>query len=357
MKTTSLHAQHIALNAKMVDFGGFDMPLFYSSITHEHQQVRQKAGIFDVSHMGELMITGNDALRFTNYILTNTITENTHKVTYALLCDHDGMIIDDLLVYVLDATHVLLVVNASNTQKDFEWILSQKNGFDIDIKNVSEAYSQIAIQGPDAAQFCTSLFTLDTPLQFMEYTSFIKDDHPLIISRTGYTGEDGYEIYGSHQTIKDLWYQALNLGITPCGLGARDTLRFEATLPLYGHELSDQINPIEAGLSFAVKNDTFIGSQAIQHFKSHPTKKLVGIKMIDKGIPREGYTLYDQDEEVGYVTTGYLLPTQSSGLALAYVNMTSASLGTSLTVEIRGKHLACQVVKKTFMKKNYKKGV
>ena len=357
MKTTSLHAQHIALNAKMVDFGGFDMPLFYSSITHEHQQVRQKAGIFDVSHMGELMITGNDALRFTNYVLTNTITENTHKVTYALLCDHDGMIIDDLLVYVLDATHVLIVVNASNTQKDFEWILSQKNGFDIDIKNVSEAYSQIAIQGPDAAQLCTSLFTLDTPLQFLEYTSFIKDDHPLIISRTGYTGEDGYEIYGSHQTIKDLWYQALNLGITPCGLGARDTLRFEATLPLYGHELSDQINPIEAGLSFAVKNDTFIGSQAIQHFKSHPTKKLVGIKMIDKGIPREGYTLYDQDEEVGYVTTGYLLPTQSSGLALAYVNMTSASLGTSLTVEIRGKHLACQVVKKTFMKKNYKKGV
>lgn len=357
MKTTSLHAQHIALNAKMVDFGGFDMPLFYSSITHEHQQVRQKAGIFDVSHMGELMITGNDALRFTNYILTNTITENTHKVTYALLCDHDGMIIDDLLVYVLDATHVLLVVNASNTQKDFEWILSQKNGFDIDIKNVSEAYSQIAIQGPDAAQFCTSLFTLEMPIKFMEYTLFEKDDQHLIISRTGYTGEDGYEIYGSHQTIKDLWYQALNLGITPCGLGARDTLRFEATLPLYGHELSDQINPIEAGLSFAVKNDTFIGSQAIQHFKSHPTKKLVGIKMIDKGIPREGYTLYDQDEEVGYVTTGYLLPTQSSGLALAYVNMTSASLGTSLTVEIRGKHLACQVVKKTFMKKNYKKGV
>jgi aminomethyltransferase len=356
MKTTSLHANHIALNAKMVDFGGFDMPLFYSSITHEHQQVRQKAGIFDVSHMGELIITGNDALRFTNYILTNTITENTLKVTYALLCDHDGMIMDDLLVYVMDVSHVLLVVNASNTQKDYEWILSQKNDFDIDIKNVSETYSQIAIQGPDAAQLCTSLFTLDMPLKFMEYTSFEKDDQQLIISRTGYTGEDGYEIYGSHQTIIDLWHQALRLGITPCGLGARDTLRFEATLPLYGHELSNQINPIEAGLSFAVKSDTFIGSKAIEHFKAHPTKKLVGIKMLDKGIPREGYKLYNQEVEVGYVTTGYLLPTQASGLALAYVNMTSASLGTSLTVEIRGKHLACQVVKKTFMKKNYKKG-
>ncbi len=357
MKTTSLHAHHIALNAKMVDFGGFDMPLFYSSITHEHQQVRHAVGIFDVSHMGELMITGNDALLFSNYVLTNTITENTNKVTYALLCNHDGMIIDDLLVYVMDATHVLFVVNASNTQKDYEWILRQKNNFDVNINDVSEAYSQIAIQGPNAEQLCTSLFTLDTPLQFMEYTTFTKDDHPLMISRTGYTGEDGYEIYGSHQDIIDLWNQALTLGITPCGLGARDTLRFEATLPLYGHELSDQINPIEAGLSFAVKHDPFIGSQAIQHFKAQPTKKLVGIKMMDKGIPREGYTLYDQDVKVGYVTTGYLLPTQSSGLALAFVNLTSASLGTSLTVEIRGKHLACQVVKKSFMKKNYKKGV
>ena len=356
MKTTSLHANHVALNAKMVDFGGFDMPLFYSSITHEHQQVRQKAGIFDVSHMGELIITGNDALRFTNYILTNTISENTRKVTYALLCDHDGMIMDDLLVYVMDVSHVLLVVNASNTQKDYEWILSQKNDFDVDINNVSETYSQIAIQGPDAAQLCTSLFTLEMPLKFMEYTSFEKDNQQLIISRTGYTGEDGYEIYGSHQFINDLWHQALTLGITPCGLGARDTLRFEATLPLYGHELSNQINPIEAGLSFAVKSDTFIGSQAIAHFKAHPTKKLVGIKMLDKGIPREGYKLYNQDVEVGYVTTGYLLPTQSSGLALAYVNMAFTSIGTSLTVEIRGKHLACQVVKKSFMKKNYKKG-
>ncbi len=357
MKTTSLHATHIALNAKMVDFGGFDMPLFYSSITHEHQQVRQKAGIFDVSHMGELIITGNDALLFTNYILSNTITENTSKVTYALLCDYNGMIIDDLLVYVLDTTHILLVVNASNTQKDYEWILRQKNDFKVDIQNISEAYSQIAIQGPNAEQLCTSLFTLDMPLQFMAYTSYKKADQELIISRTGYTGEDGYEIYGSHQTIIDLWHQALTLGITPCGLGARDTLRFEATLPLYGHELSDQINPIEAGLSFAVKSDTFIGSQALEHSKAHPTKKLVGIKMLDKGIPREGYKLYNQDVEVGYVTTGYLLPTQTSGLALAYVNMTSASVGTSLTVEIRGKHLACQVVKKTFMKKNYKKGV
>ncbi len=357
MKTTSLHKNHIALNAKMVDFGGFDMPLFYSNITHEHQQVRQAAGIFDVSHMGEIMLIGKDAMQFANYILTNSITDNNAKVTYALMCNHEGTVIDDLLVYVLDLSNILLVVNASNTQKDYEWILSQSRDFDIEVKNISDEYSQIAIQGPDAAKLCTSLFTLDTPLKFMEYTSLTKDNRQLIISRTGYTGEDGYEIYGSHETIIDLWNQALKLGITPCGLGARDTLRFEASLPLYGHELSDQINPIEAGLSFAVKQEPFIGYQAIQHFKAHPTKKLVGIEMIDKGIPREGYQLYDQDVTVGYVTTGYLLPTQSSGLALAYVEMSYASLGKSLTVNIRGKHLACKVVKKAFMKKNYKKGV
>jgi aminomethyltransferase len=357
MKTTSLHDYHLQLNAKMVDFGGFDMPLYYSNITNEHFAVRQKSGIFDVSHMGEILILGKDAIVFVNHIVSNSIDVNQKKVTYALLCNYDGHVIDDLLVYVIDVDKVLLVVNASNIEKDYAWIMRQKKDEDVNIRNVSDDYSQIAIQGPLAHTKSVELLDLlPYPLSFMEYAVVPYLNDHVIVSRTGYTGEDGYEIYGKHELIKMLWEKALEAGITPCGLGARDTLRFEATLPLYGHELNETLNPLEAGLSFAVKNTPFIGSDAIQKAKVRLTKKLVGIQMNEKGIPRAEYTLHKGDTEIGYITTGYLLPTQSIGLALGYVTIDEAYLGNQITVDIRGKKLSCTIVKKTFMKKNYKKG-
>jgi aminomethyltransferase len=176
------------------------------------------------------------------------------------------------------------------------------------------------------------------------------------LSRTGYTGEDGYEIYGKHNLITSLWEKAMTLGVTPCGLGCRDTLRFEASLPLYGHELSDSINPIEAGLNFAVKSEKFIGSEKIHQSQGALTKKLVGIKMLEKGIPRADYLLFKDEKEIGFITTGYLLPTQTTGLALAYVTIDESYLLNEIDVDIRGKKLKCQIVKKVFMKKNYKKG-
>lgn len=357
MKTTSLHQHHIDLHAKMVDFGGFDMPLYYSNITSEHLAVRQHVGVFDVSHMGEILITGIDALPFVNKLVSNTITDNTQKVTYALLCNHDGNIIDDLLVYVFDPQKILLVVNASNIEKDFNWIVSQKDHEQVELKDLSNDYSQIAIQGPLAQEICSNLFDMTTiHLKFMEYVVTPYLDGYIILSRTGYTGEDGYEIYGKHNFIKSLWETSMTLGVTPCGLGCRDTLRFEASLPLYGHELSESINPIEAGLNFAVKSETFIGSEKIHQSKDAITKKLVGIEMLEKGIPRADYLLFKDDKEIGYITTGYLLPTQTTGLALAYVEIDEAYLGNEIDVDIRNKRLKCKIVKKIFMKKNYKKG-
>lgn len=357
MKTTSLHQHHIDLQAKMVDFGGFDMPLYYSNITQEHFAVRQHVGIFDVSHMGEILITGEDALQFVNRLVSNTITDNTKKVTYALLCNHDGYIIDDLLVYVLETKKILLVVNASNIEKDFNWIISQKNQHQVALKNLSDDYSQIAIQGPLAHEICTKIITMpQINLNFMEYAVIPYSNAYIIMSRTGYTGEDGYEIYGKHELIESLWETAISQGVIPCGLGCRDTLRFEASLPLYGHELSDSIHPIEAGLNFAVKSHGFIGAEKIMLSKPTLTKKLVGIEMLEKGIPRADYVLYKNDKEIGYITTGYLLPTQSTGLALAYVEINEAYLENEIHVDIRGKRLQCKIVKKVFMKKNYKKG-
>ena len=357
LNITSLHEFHLNLNAKMVDFGGFDMPLYYTNITEEHLAVRQHAGIFDVSHMGEILLSGPDALTCVNSLVTNTISNDTKKVTYALLCNEDGYILDDLLVYVIDIDKILLVVNASNIEKDYTWIQSHTKEFNVEVKNLSQDYSQVAIQGPKAHDICLNIIDLsDTKLQFMEYAVIPYLNEYIIVSRTGYTGEDGYEIYGKHHLIQSIWTATLQLQVIPCGLGCRDTLRFEASLPLYGHELSEDIQPYEAGLGFAVKREPFIGSEHIIAHKDNLTKKLVGIEMIDKGIPRADYLLYLGDKKVGYITTGYLLPTQQTGLALAYVSIDASAIGTELFVEIRGKKLACKIVKKVFMKKNYKKG-
>jgi aminomethyltransferase len=356
MKKTALYDAHLKLGAKMIEFGGTLMPLQYKDIAYEHDAVRQKVGIFDVSHMGELLIQGPDALKFANYVLTNTILNTLHKVTYALLLNENGFILDDVLVYVITEELIMLAVNAANIEKDFEWLLKHQQGYEVEIKDVSASHSQVAIQGPLAHEHVVQLLNLNPPnLTFMTFLVIPYLEDYVILSRTGYTGEDGYEIYGKHSLIQALWDASIDAGITPCGLGCRDTLRFEASLPLYGHEISSSIHPFEAGLGFAVKASGFIGSDALQIKKQALNRKLVGIQMLERGIPRADYRLYDGELEIGFITTGYMLKTQDHPIALAMVDINYSKLGTELQVEIRQQKLACRVIKKKFYEKHYVK--
>ena len=355
MKTTSLYQKHLYLNAKMTEFAGFNMPLLYTSISKEHEAVRHTCGVFDVSHMGNIFIKGNDALTFINYLVTNIIDDTYGKVTYALIVNEHGYTIDDVLVYSFNAMSFMVVCNASNIDNVYQWMIKNTLHYDITISNLSESYSQIAIQGPLSETLLSKVLNDNlTSLKFMTFKELTIQNH-LIISRTGYTGEDGFEIYANHQTINLIFDSLIALDVQPIGLGARDTLRFEAALPLYGHELSLEIHPFEAGLSFAVKEKDFIGSTALFEKKRQLTRRLVGIKMLDRGIPRAHYQIYHNHQCVGEVTTGYQLPNKSYGLALAFIDIPFNKLETKLQIDIRGKRIPIEVIKKSFMTKNYKK--
>ena len=358
MKKTSLHQQHLNLSAKMIEYAGYHMPIYYSDISQEHHAVRNEMGIFDVSHMGEIIIVGPEAIQFTNMIITNHIDHDYQKVTYSVMCKEDGGIVDDLLCYVFDPSTVLFVVNASNLEKDYTWILKQSQGYDVKVMDVSLSYSQIALQGPKVIEHIEKI--VDEPvkdLPFMRYVLKFHNDQPMIISRTGYTGEDGFEVYADHQTIETFWLKAIELGFTPCGLGARDTLRFEANLPLYGHEIDETIHPYEAGLGFCVKLEKeFIGKKEIEHKKEHLERKIVGIELLEKGIPRQGYEVLDFDlNVVGFITTGYLSPTLEKPIAFAMVSAEVSKLNTELFVKVRKNNIPAKVVSRKFLKKNYKK--
>jgi len=358
MKFTALHDRHLALNAKMIEYAGFHMPVSYAGITEEHIAVRTGMGIFDVSHMGEFLVDGKDALRFVNHLVTNFIPEDMSKVTYALFCDEKGFVVDDLLVYVMKPEQVLLVVNAGNIDKDFEWVTKQSKTFDVNVRNVSENYSQVAIQGPEVINHIGEIMDIDTPdLKFMTYSVIPYKEGYVILSRTGYTGEDGFEVYGTHDLVTQVFDKAIEVGVTPIGLGARDTLRFEANLPLYGHEISDSINPVEAGLNFAIKLDKedFIGKKALLEYKEKPERKIVGLELLQRCIPRQGYKVLHNEHEIGVITTGYMLPNQETPIACALLDIKYAEMGTELYVEIRGNRYLAKVRNRKFYTKNYKK--
>lgn len=357
MKYTALYEKHLSLNAKMIEYAGFQMPLQYKGISEEHLAVRHQFGIFDVSHMGEFLIEGKEALPFVNYLITNTISENFEKVTYSLMCDEHGFVVDDLLVYPINPEKILLVVNAGNTEKDFDWVEKQTKNFDVTAINASIEYSQIAIQGPLSIEKIKNILDEDvTDLKFMTYRFVKIQGEDVIVSRTGYTGEDGFEVYGPHHIVTQIWDKTIEAGAQPCGLGARDTLRFEANLPLYGHEISESINPIEAGLGFAVKLDKdFIGKDALVNYKQDPKRKIVGLELLERNIPRADYEVYHHDEIIGHVTTGYLLPEVETPLALVLVDKTYSELGTLLHVKIRNKLVLGRVRNRKFYDKNYKK--
>ncbi|MFD2209157.1 glycine cleavage system aminomethyltransferase GcvT [Virgibacillus halophilus] len=366
LKTTPLYPEYAVAGAKTIDFGGWDLPVQFSGIIHEHEVTRTKAGLFDVSHMGEIHVSGPKSRDFLQWVLTNDIDKLTpQKAQYTFLCYENGGTVDDLLVYMLGEQEYLLVVNAANTEKDYEWLL-QNNEYDeseLQIKNESADYAQLALQGPAAEEILQKL--TDTNLADIKFFRFEKGVRftgiscDALVSRTGYTGEDGFEIYLDKSCARNLWRALLNTGkeygLEPIGLGARDTLRFEANLPLYGQELSKDITPVEAGLKFAVKigkDGDFIGKEALkQQIENGTARKLVGIEMIDKGIPRTGYQVFHQDEEIGFVTTGTQAPTLQKNIGLALIKSEFAKEGQELIIQIRKRKAKAKIIATPFLKK------
>ncbi len=363
LKTTCLHDEHVALGAKMSPFAGFDMPIQYAGIIREHNAVRQAVGMFDVSHMGEILVDGEDAETFVNHIFTNDVRglEPGH-ILYGMMCYPDGGVVDDLLVYKEYEAGYLLVVNAANIEKDYRWLLEQAADYKVEVFDDSESWGQIALQGPGAEDSIVKLFGFEELREMAFYTFDDLEDEDggrVIVSRTGYTGEDGFEIYASPDNIKDIWAALLEQGVEPCGLGCRDTLRFEAGLPLYGDELSPEISPVMAGLSMFCKFDKpeFIGRDALLRQKEEgPARKLVGIELKDNAIPRAGYPVELEDgTQVGVVTTGYHSITLDKSICFALVDAAYAALGGKLFIRIRKRVFEGEVIKKRFYKTNYKK--
>ena len=365
IKTTCLYDRHIALGAQMSPFAGFDMPIQYEGITEEHLAVRNACGIFDVSHMGEVTVTGNDAEKFVNYIFTNDVTDAPDfKIFYGMMLHHNGGTIDDLLVYKRGHNNFLLVINAANIDKDVAHILKEAEKFDVKVENISDPTGEIAIQGPDSEKVMMEALGLDcsslTFYTFME-TTLPANGAPVLVSRTGYTGEDGFEIYADLSTTQLCWDKLIDSGLVkPCGLGCRDTLRFEVGLPLYGDELADDITPLEASLGIFVKLDKpeFIGRDAlIAQKEAGAPRKLVGLEILDRAIARHGseVILPETGEVIGQVTTGYRGISVDKSIAMALIDSRYAARDTKLQVKVRRKVFPAVVVPKKFFKKSYKK--
>lgn len=360
-KKTCLYDRHVALGALMSPFGGFIMPIQYTNITDEHHAVRQHCGVFDVSHMGEVRITGQDAERYVQHIFTNDVSgAPVGQIYYGMMLYPNGGTVDDLLVYKMGENDFFLVINAANIDKDVAWMKEHAAGFDINLDHQSDYYGQIAVQGPEAEAVVEEVLSLPCKELKFYTAKVIAASEEIIVSRTGYTGEDGFEIYGSHAFIIKAWDKLIESGrCKPCGLGCRDTLRFEVGLPLYGDELSADISPVMAGLSMFCKLDKpeFIGKEALAEQKANGVaQKLVGIELADKAIPRHGYAVLNSEGEmVGEVTTGYHCLSVDKSVCMALVKTEYAKLDTPLAIQIRKKVFPGTVVKKKFYDKHYKK--
>ena len=357
-KKTCLFDRHVALGATMSPFGGFDMPIQYTSIIEEHEAVRKQCGVFDVSHMGEVLVKGKEATSFINHIFTNDVQNlAVGKVMYGMMCYDDGGTVDDTCICRLAEEKFLMTINAANIDKDIDWIKTNATDYDVDIEHLSDYYGQLAIQGPDSEAIVNEVLGIPCQdLHFYEVKALHKDDEEIIISRTGYTGEDGFELYGSHKFIISQWDKLMASGrCKPCGLGCRDTLRFEVGLPLYGNELSSEISPIMAGLGMFVKleKSEFIGREALLRQKTEGVaKRLRGIELDDNAIPRHGYNILQNGAIIGQVTTGYRLISTNKSCAVALVDA-SLKLGDRVEIQIRKKTFPGTIVKKKFYEKHY----
>ncbi|NLM06680.1 MAG: glycine cleavage system aminomethyltransferase GcvT [Tissierellia bacterium] len=360
-KKTPLYDEHVKLSDKVVDYAGWFLPVEYKGLVKEHEAVREKVGMFDVSHMGEITIKGKDAEKYVDYLCTNDIkTLENGKIIYTFFCYEDGTVVDDLLVYKKSSEDLYLVVNASNTDKDYDWIIKNKGSFDVEIINESDDTGEVAVQGPLAQKTLQKL--TDTNLDEVTFFTF-KENVKIagvnaMISRTGYTGEDGFEVYTHKDDIVKVWNEVLKageeFGIEPAGLGCRDTLRFEASLPLYGHEISDKVNPIDGGFKYFVKLDKesdFIGKEALKKYvDSGVKKKLIGLELKGRGIPREGYRVEKDGKDIGYITTGYMSPTLKKPIANVLVDV-DAAIGDKVSVIIRNKPVEAELISKKFLQK------
>lgn len=359
-KRTCLYERHCQAGALIQPFGGFDMPIQYTSIIDEHNAVRQHCGVFDVSHMGEVIVKGPDAEKYVNHIFTNDVTDAPiHKIYYGMMLYPDGGTVDDLLVYKMAPNHFFIVINAANIAKDDAWMREQAKDFDVTVDNKSDYYGQLAIQGPESPAVMEEVLQIPcSELVFYTCKTQEIDGEEIIVSRTGYTGEDGFEIYGSTDFIVKQWDRLMaSHRCVPCGLGCRDTLRFEVGLPLYGDELSKDISPVMAGLSMFCKMDKpeFIGKEALVDQKTNGVaQRLRGIELDDKAVPRHGYTVLKDGNPVGVVTTGYRLISVDKSCAVALVD-SSLKLGDRVEIQIRRKTFPGTIVKKKFYDKHYHK--
>jgi aminomethyltransferase len=365
MQRTPLAERHEALGAKMVDFAGWYMPVQYSGIMDEHRAVRTAAGLFDLGHMGQVDVSGNDALAFLQYVATNDVARLApSEAQYALLCYPDGGVIDDIIIYRRPSgVGFFVVINASNIDKDVDWLLnhaSQRSDLDVTVRNISGETGMIAIQGPAAEDIVAGLSSVD--LRDQPYFSCRETTIagiPCLAGRTGYTGEDGWEFYPAIDQVGEMWDALLNAGgphgLKPIGLGARDTLRLEARMPLYGNELSAEINPLEAGLSWAVKLDKgdFIGRDALQAAKEQGIKRrTVGFKLVERGgVPRSHYDVQVDGKDIGFVTSGTSSPSLGENIGLAIIDREYAGTGKPLDIMVRGKAVRAEQVKTPFYKR------
>lgn len=352
---TPLYDWHVAHGARMVDFADWDMPIQYGTITDEHTTVRTAAGLFDISHMGRLSFGGPDALTLLQRVYTNNAaTMKDGQARYGLICNEAGGIRDDVLVYRWPYGW-LMVVNASNRAKIVDWLKEHKGSLNVDIQDQTLTTCMVAVQGPTALQLCRGLTEADAAqLKYYFATPTRYKGHPCVVSRTGYTGEDGLEVMLAAAHAVELWEDLVRRGAKPCGLGARDTLRLEAAMPLYGHELSEEIDPFQAGLDWAVKMDKgdFLGRAALERRRRDATLPVrVGLELEGKRIAREGATVLAANKEVGKVTSGTFAPTLQQAVAMAYVDRTLAAPGTTCAVDVRGKPAAARVVTLPFYRR------
>lgn len=355
-KRTPLYKEHIRLNGKMVDFAGWEMPIQFDSIINEHNLVRTKCGLFDVSHMGEIEIEGPDAIAFSDHLVSNSVASlKNGAILYSSMCNEKGGIVDDVLVYRISNDKTMFVVNASNKDKDYEWIKQNSKGFDITVKDASDKFAQIAIQGPLAQEILSEISQVQLDqIPFYHFVYGRVNGIKVLISRTGYTGEDGFELYTDTESVVPLWRKLLEVGasrgVSPIGLGARDTLRFEACYMLYGNELNDDTTPLEAGLKWTVKLDKdFIGKETlVKQDEEGVEYKLKGLEVSGRAIARHGCEVFDGEEKIGWVTSGMFSPTLGKSLALAYLKKDYWKSGTQVQLSIRGKMVPANVVKTPF---------
>jgi aminomethyltransferase len=361
-KKTPLYDEHVKLGGKIVDYAGWFLPVQYEGLIAEHEAVRNAAGMFDVSHMGEIIVKGKDAVAYLDYLLTNDISKMVdNQVVYTFMCYPDGGVVDDLLVYRYNSEEYLLVVNAANVDKDFKWVIDNKKDFNIIIENISDQVGEVAIQGPEAQKILQKLTETDLSSIKPFYLKRNVDIAGVncMISRTGYTGEDGFEVYTSREGIVTVWNKLLEAGkengIKPTGLGCRDTLRFEAALPLYGHEISQEVTPLEGGFKFFVKlnkEPDFIGKDALnKQWEAGLTRKVAGFEMVGRGIPREEYEIYKDGKKIGYVTTGYMSPTLKKNIGNALINIEETEIGNEIDIMIRNKPVKAKIISKKFYKR------